>query len=548
MVVSVVNKLYKFSDFGFKNELLRVINEVGYIDPTIIQMKCIPFFLQGYDIFGIAKTGSGKTASFVLPILNKIDISFNNFQVLVLTPTRELSIQITSSFMMFAKYIYGVKIISIYGGQKYSLQLSLLRKGYHIIVSTPGRLLDYVKRNIINLSSVKILVLDEADEMLRMGFINDVESVISMINSKRQIALFSATMPVLIRKIAVKFMNNPKEISVFEESYIPCNIKQYYCLVFNISKVDVLLRILEVEFFKLVIIFVRTKSYTIELSSIIESKGYLCSPLNGDMNQYLRENIIRKFRSGKLKILVATDVASRGLDIVNVNLIINYDVPLDVGSYIHRVGRTGRAGNVGKTILLLENRDKKFLNSLLKFTKSKINNFDIPNNLLLKKTRLLRLSKLIMTNFDVDRSFEFFLKEMFQDVVKLTNLSNEEISISLFGILYKKCFGSFILKNDNIFVVDKKLAIKGNRKSKLIYYKVGIGKSYNLSSNKVRKIIVSYLNIKFNDILYFRLYNKYCTFKISSGILINRKNINNFIYLNKKIWFKKIFFKRNKEY
>ncbi len=543
MVVSVVNNSYKFSDFGLKKEILRVIDEIGYVKPTIIQINCIPFILKGYDVLGIAKTGSGKTASFVLPILNRININVDCFQILVLTPTRELSVQITNSFKVFSKYIYGIKVVSIYGGQKYSSQLFLLKKGYHIIVATPGRLLDYIKRNVIKLSFINTLIIDEADEMLRMGFIKDVEKIIYMIKNKCQIALFSATMSSVIKKIAMKFMKNPKEINVFDKNYIPCNIKQYYCLIFNMSKINVLLRILEVELFTAVIIFVRTKSYTMELSSVIERRGYLSSSLNGDMNQYLRENIIRKFRNGDIKILVATDVASRGLDIRNVDLIINYDLPMDVESYIHRVGRTGRAGDVGKTILLLENRDKRFLYSIEKFTNSKISNFDVPSDLLLEKSRLIKLGKLIISNFnDKNVSFVKDLKKMLFNLVEFTNLSNDEIVISLLNIVYKKYFG-FISNN---FV--KKFNNNKRFENKVIdVYKVGIGRLYSLGLDKIKLIIVNYLKINLRDLLYFKLYSNYSIFKIYS-YKVNKKyiNVNNFFYLNKKILFKKIFFKKVK--
>lgn len=355
-MICVNKKYYNFNDFKLKKNLLNVIYKLGYNKPTDIQLKCIPYFLKGFDILGIAKTGSGKTASFVLPILNNIDVNYINIQALILVPTRELNIQITDSFRIFTQYSKNIKIISLYGGQKYSIQILGIKKKPHIIIATPGRLLDLIKKKIINISFVKFLVIDEADEMLRMGFIKDVEYIISCIKIKHQTALFSATMPLTIKKIINRFMFNPKEIILnkSKNNILPSNIKQYYCLIStNKNKLDILMKFLEIERYLNVIIFVSTKIFTIKLSNLIEKKGYSCSAFNGDMNQKSREKILYDFKRLKISILVATDVASRGLDIKNIDLVINYDLPIDIESYIHRIGRTGRAGKLGKAILFL---------------------------------------------------------------------------------------------------------------------------------------------------------------------------------------------------
>lgn len=355
-MVNINKNYFNFSNFKFKKKILNMIYELGYKKPTDIQIKCIPYFLKGFDILGIAKTGSGKTAAFILPILNNININLTHIQVLILVPTRELNIQITDSFKMFSKYEKKIKILSLYGGQKYNIQIYGLKRRPHIIIATPGRLLDLLKRNMINISLVKFLVIDEADEMLRMGFINDVKYIISCIKIKHQTALFSATMPVSIKRIINEFMFCPKEIilNVSKNDILPVNIKQYYCIINSFkNKLETLMKFLEIEKYINVIIFVSTKIYTIKLSKLIEKRGYSCSPFNGDMNQKLREKILYDFKNFKLSILVATDVASRGLDIKNVDLVVNYDLPNDIESYVHRIGRTGRAGNFGKAILFL---------------------------------------------------------------------------------------------------------------------------------------------------------------------------------------------------
>ncbi len=440
-MISINNKNCSFSYFKFKKKLLDTIYKLGYKQPTDIQFKCIPYFLKGYDILGIAKTGSGKTASFILPILNNINVNFLNIQVLILVPTRELNIQITDSFKFFAKYDKRIKVLSLYGGQKYNIQILGLKNKPHIIVATPGRLLDYLKKNIINISLVKFLVIDEADEMLRMGFIKDVESIISNIRSKHQTALFSATMPLAIKKIIGRFMNKPKEIilNLTKNNILPENIEQYYCLVNSWkNKLNILMKFLEVEEYSSVIIFVSTKLYTVKLSHFIEQKGYSCSAFNGDMNQKLREKILYDLKKSKISILVATDVASRGLDIKNISLVINYDIPIDIESYIHRIGRTGRAGQSGKTILFLNMRNKKFLFYIERHVKSKIKRISVPDNNFLINYRINKLSNLIKSNFYKNDRKKFFYKRILSSIIESSKLSNQDINLSLLDLIYNK--------------------------------------------------------------------------------------------------------------
>ncbi len=442
MIINVNN----FNNFNLNKNLLKVIEQIGYKKPTEIQLKCIPLFLKGHDILGIAKTGSGKTASFVLPILNIINNKINILQALILSPTRELVIQITNIFKLFSKYIKNIKIVSLYGGQKYNIQFYNLKNKPQIIIATPGRLLDHLNRKTLNLNLIKILVLDEADEMFHMGFIKDVKKIIYNIKCIHQTALFSATMPFTIKNIVKKFMSNHKEIILSNNNFI--NIKQYFCYVNFKNKIDVLIKFLENELFKAIIIFVNTKNFSSKLSYLIEKQGYLCSCLNGDMNQFLREKIINNFRKNKINILVATDVASRGLDLDRVDLVINYDIPYDINSYIHRIGRTGRADNIGKTILLLEFKNRKFLFNIRKFMKCNINKIDIPNDKDLFKKRLLKIVDLIkIKSFDDSKQFIDFYKNF---LFKISNLCNKKllsISIILLRIVYEQNFPTISYKN-----------------------------------------------------------------------------------------------------
>ncbi len=451
MISFVVNKLCNFNIFGFRKEILRVLDEVGFRKPTDIQKKCIPLFLKGHDILGIAKTGSGKTAAYILPILNKIS-KINKIQSLILLPTRELVIQTTNFFNTFNKYIK-LNILSLYGGQKYNIQLNSLKKGVHIIVATPGRLLDHLKSNNLSLSELKILVLDEADEMLRMGFIEDVKKIIFYTNKKRQNILFSATMPFVIKKIVYELMRNPKEVYVSKKKYnIPSNITQYYCLVSYKNKRNILMKFLESEFYSAAIIFVRTKIYTTELSSFIESRGYSCLFLNGDMTQDLRERTINKLRNGEILILVATDIASRGLDIKNINLVINYDIPMDIDSYVHRIGRTGRVDEKGKTILFVSNsKENRFLFFVKKYIKN-INKINIPSNKVLLRKRFLKISDLISNvNLRKDTKFFLFLNKFLNKIIKHLNLDINKISISLLALVYERFFSFISLEKNRNF-------------------------------------------------------------------------------------------------
>ena len=377
-----------FADLGLKAPILEALNDLGYEKPSPIQAECIPHLLSGRDVLGMAQTGSGKTAAFSLPLLNNIDPDLRAPQILVLAPTRELAVQVAEAMTEFSKHMRGVNVVALYGGQRYDVQLRALRQGPQIVVGTPGRLLDHLKRGTLDLSKLSGLVLDEADEMLRMGFIEDVETIMAQIPDGHQTALFSATMPEAIRRITKRFMKEPQEVRIQSSVTTRPDISQSYWSVYGMRKNEALVRFLEAEDFDAAIIFVRTKNATLEVAEALERSGYNSAALNGDMNQALREQTLERLKDGRLDILIATDVAARGLDVERISLVVNYDIPMDSESYVHRIGRTGRAGRAGRALLFVENRERRLLRNIERTMKLTIPEADLPDAELLGKRRL----------------------------------------------------------------------------------------------------------------------------------------------------------------
>ncbi len=377
-----------FSDLGLNASILQALTDLGYEKPSPIQAECIPHLLGGRDVLGMAQTGSGKTAAFSLPLLHNLDPELKAPQILVLAPTRELAVQVAEAMTDFSKHMHGVNVVALYGGQRYDVQLRALRQGPQIVVGTPGRLLDHLKRGTLNLSNLKGLVLDEADEMLRMGFIEDVETIMAEIPAEHQTALFSATMPEAIRRITRRFMKEPQEVRIQSSVTTRPDISQSYWSVYGMRKNEALVRFLEAEDFDAAIIFVRTKNATLEVAEALERSGYNSAALNGDMNQALREQTLERLKDGRLDILIATDVAARGLDVERISLVVNYDIPMDSESYVHRIGRTGRAGRAGRALLFVENRERRLLRNIERTMKLTIPEVELPNAELLGKRRL----------------------------------------------------------------------------------------------------------------------------------------------------------------
>ncbi|QKJ85498.1 ATP-dependent RNA helicase DeaD [Paramixta manurensis] len=380
-----------FADLGLNADILESLNGMGYVKPSPIQAECIPHLLAGRDVLGMAQTGSGKTAAFSLPLLNNIDPAVKAPQILVLAPTRELAVQVAEAVTEFSKHMRGLNVVALYGGQRYDVQLRALRQGPQVVVGTPGRLLDHLKRGTLDLSSLRGLVLDEADEMLRMGFIEDVETIMAQIPEGHQTALFSATMPEAIRRITKRFMKDPQEVRIQSSLTTRPDISQSYWTAYG-RKTDALTRFLEAEDFDAAIIFVRTKNATMEVAEALERSGYNSAALNGDMNQALREQTLERLKDGRLDILIATDVAARGLDVERISLVVNYDIPMDAESYVHRIGRTGRAGRAGRALLFVENRERRLLRNIERTMKLTIPEVELPNAELLSQRRLAKFA------------------------------------------------------------------------------------------------------------------------------------------------------------
>ena len=397
-----------FNQLALSQAILKVLDDVGYEAPSPIQAQTIPLILQGRDVLGQAQTGTGKTAAFALPILSNLDLKQKDPQVLVLAPTRELAIQVAEAFQNYARHLKGFHVLPVYGGQDYRGQIRALNRGVHVVVGTPGRVMDHMRKGTLKLGKLKTLVLDEADEMLRMGFIDDVEWILEQIPEQRQIALFSATMPQQIRRIATKYLNDPEQITIKVKTTTAETIRQRFWMVKGVHKLDALTRILEAEPFDAMIVFVRTKTATAELAEKLQARGYAAAALNGDIAQNLRERTISQLKKGKLDILVATDVAARGLDVPRISHVINYDIPYDTEAYVHRIGRTGRAGKEGDAILFVAPRERRLLSAIEKATRKKIDLMELPSTKEVNDRRIARFKQRISDTLENEK-LDFFV-------------------------------------------------------------------------------------------------------------------------------------------
>ncbi|MEX1034242.1 MAG: DEAD/DEAH box helicase [Cellvibrionaceae bacterium] len=419
----------RFADLGLPEFLLETVAQLGYETPSPIQVQTIPILLQGQDLMGQAQTGTGKTAAFALPILAHLDTRDKNTQALVLTPTRELAIQVAEACQTYARNLHGFHVVPIYGGAGYSNQLKQLRSGAQMVVGTPGRVMDHMRKGSLKLNNLKTLVLDEADEMLRMGFIDDVEWILEQTPGQRQIALFSATMPREIQQVAGKHLRKPHTIKIASKTSTAPAISQRYWPVAGLHKLDALTRILEVETIDGAIVFVRTKVATAELAEKLVARGFAAEALNGDMAQAQREKTVDKMRKGRLDILVATDVAARGLDIPRISHVINYDIPFDTEAYVHRIGRTGRAGRPGEAILFVANREHRMLKAIERSTKQPIAIMNLPTEQDINAQRVERFKQKIADTLEKE-NLDFY-RELLGEYQESTQTPAIEIAAAL---------------------------------------------------------------------------------------------------------------------
>ena len=396
-----------FQSLGLSAPVLKAVKQLGYEQPSPVQAQSIPILLNGNNLLGTAQTGTGKTAAFALPFLSKIDEKQRSPQILVLTPTRELAIQVAEAFQSYTKYMKGFNVLPIYGGADIGGQLRSLKRGVQVVVGTPGRMLDHLRRRSLDLSQIKGLILDEADEMLRMGFIDDVETILAQTPPECQRALFSATMPPTIRRVAEKYLGDAERVNIEAKTKTVERIDQQYVTVKSHQKMDALTRVMEVEDFDGMIIFVRTKSSTVDIAERLEARGFSSAALNGDLSQALRERTINRLKKGQVDVVVATDVAARGLDVERISHVINFDIPYDNESYVHRIGRTGRAGREGKAILFITPKETRLLRSIEKSTRQSITPLTMPTNAQVSDQRILQFTNQLVQTLETPRLDKF---------------------------------------------------------------------------------------------------------------------------------------------
>ena len=445
-----------FLDFGFNQSIIKSLQKKGYKDPTPIQKASIPELMKGRDLLGQAQTGTGKTAAFALPIIQKLEDNKELLaKVLVMTPTRELATQVADSFKNYSSESKDLKTIAIYGGTDFRSQISFLKRKTDVVVGTPGRIMDHIRQGTFKINKVNCLVLDEADEMLKMGFLEDIEWIIDKLPEEKQMVLFSATMPNEIKNIAKKYLNDPAEIKIKTIKKEAELISQKFINIQRQYKLDALKRILELKN-KGVIIFVRTKSLTTSIAESLESSGHSVAVLNGDIPQAQREATVDRLRKGFIDILVATDVAARGLDVERIKLVINYDFPFDTETYTHRIGRTGRAGRSGEAILFVNRREKNFLRNLETSTKSKIEEITIPNNDVINQNRMDQLTKNINTNSLINESDEenkALIIDILDTLKNKYSMNEEDIAMAAINLAVGN--KPFFIKDDESWIYKK---------------------------------------------------------------------------------------------
>lgn len=419
-----------FADLPLSESVIKAVQDIGYETPSPIQAQSIPYLLEGRDLLGLAQTGTGKTAAFALPLLSRIDLKQRDPQVLVLTPTRELAIQVAEAFLRYARHMKGFHVLPVYGGQDMRGQLRSLQRGAHVIVGTPGRVMDHLRRASLKLDNLKTVVLDEADEMLRMGFVDDIEWIMEQTPEDRQVALFSATMPYQIRKIADTHLKEPATVEIRAKTATVETITQKVCMVSGFHKLDALTRILEVEPFDAMIIFVRTKTATVELAEKLEARGFAAAALNGDMSQALREKVVDRLKKKSLDILIATDVAARGLDVERMSHVVNYDIPYDTEAYVHRIGRTGRAGRQGTAILFATHRERRMLRAIESATRQRIDTMRLPSMSDVRDIRIRQFKEDVLKAVSMGEELNVF-REIVTELEQENALSHEDMAVAL---------------------------------------------------------------------------------------------------------------------
>ncbi len=500
----MTDKLTTFADLALAPEIHRVIDEIGYETPSPIQARSIPPLLEGRDLLGQAQTGTGKTAAFALPLLSRLDLKKKSPQILVLTPTRELALQVSEAIRAYARHLPGFQVLPVYGGQSMSQQLRQLHRGVHAVVGTPGRIQDHLRRGTLDLSNLACVVLDEADEMLRMGFIDDVEQILKDTPAERQTALFSATIPKEVLRIARRHMKDPVEIHIETKTSTVDTISQRFWQVKGLHKLDALTRILEAEEIEGMLVFVRTKIATVELSEKLESRGFSCAPLNGDMTQSLREKTVERLKAGTLDIVVATDVAARGLDVKRISHVVNYDIPYDTEAYIHRIGRTGRAGREGQAILFVAPRERRMLAAIERATRQPITAMSLPSRKDISNRRTDLFKEQIAEAMEA-QDLEFF-EELIDSYQHQYDVGLRRIAATLAYLVQKDKplqVDGGIVEEEEVVPAEEPVHSRSRQATtdaSLTRYRIEVGRIHGVEPKHIVGAIANEANIKSRDI------------------------------------------------
>jgi ATP-dependent RNA helicase DeaD len=510
----------EFSQLALSAPILKAVKEAGYESPSPIQAQSIPPLLEGRDLLGQAQTGTGKTAAFALPLLSHLNLSLKQPQILVLTPTRELALQVAEAMQTYARHLKDFHILPLYGGQGMDTQLRGLRRGVHVVVGTPGRIQDHLRRGTLKLNCLSTVVLDEADEMLRMGFIDDVDQILEHTPPERQMALFSATMPEAIKRIAQRHLREPVEIRIQSKTATVSTVTQRYWQVTELTKLDALTRILEVEEFEAMLVFVRTKIATDELSQKLEARGYACAALSGDIKQVQREKIVERLKNGSLDIVVATDVAARGLDVERISHVVNYDIPYDTETYIHRIGRTGRAGRKGVAILFISHREKRMLRSIEKATRSPIEPMQLPSQKDISERRIAQFKQMITDTIETENLF--FFEELVNRYQQEQDLSLSEIAAALAFMMQKERplapqVGQDEPKRDRNFE-PREPDLSRQPKSAMQRFRIEVGSEHGLQPKHIVGAIANEAGLESRYIGQIKIFENFSTVTLPEGM------------------------------
>jgi ATP-dependent RNA helicase DeaD len=528
-----------FAQLSLAPELLRALSEAGYEQPSPIQAECIPPLLEGRDILGQAQTGTGKTAAFSLPLLQQLDLADKRVQALILAPTRELAGQVTESLKNYGRYMKGLKVLPIYGGAGFREQLQGLKQGVQVVVGTPGRILDHLERGTLKLGDLKMLVLDEADEMLRMGFIEDVETILAETPAERRVALFSATMPREIRRVADNYLKDPVTVKIAAKTATAENISQEYYFVPGPRKLEAMERIVEGEDFDAMIIFARTKQASSEMADRLIKAGYSASALNGDMNQQMRERTVDRLKKGSLDIVVATDVAARGLDVTRITHVLNFDLPTDLESYVHRIGRTGRAGRTGKAIALVSHKDKRLLRAIERHTRKPMTEAELPTQAQLAERRGEAFKKKV-AEILVSEDLEFYTK-LVTDIQREHELPPKAVSAALACLLdadkrlqpreeeafvkpkfreagERSAGGERFKRKEGPAERNTRARKQRDRDANMVSYRIAVGREHGVAPRQIVGAIANEAGIEGRNIGRIELFDKHSTVDLPGGM------------------------------